>query len=144
MPGAGAVVGGRWTLYDGELPVGAWGAVCAVTGKPPEEGVRFVDIGFTVLNDTPNGDICLCEEYVAELGAAIGMVPADEHESVLRRLEEAEGELAFMRQVAEGPRFDEGAEGQGLVLAALERIEAELARRKGGRPTTNKEKRTDG
>lgn len=141
---AGAIVGGRWTLYDGELPVGAWGSVCAVTGKPPEEGVRFVDIGFTVLNDTPNGDVCLCEEYVAELGAAIGMVPADEHEMVLRRLEEVEGELAFMRQVADAePRFDEGQSGQGLVLAALERIEAELARRKGGRPTNNKE-RTNG
>lgn len=70
-------VGGRWTLYTGELPVGAMHNACAITGKAPEPGARFVDIGFVVDDDTPNGDICLHEEYVRELGYAVGLIDRD-------------------------------------------------------------------
>lgn len=144
----GPIVGGRWTLYDSELPITALGGSCAVTGISVEPGRRFVDIGFGVDNDTPNGDVCLAEVYVAELGRAIGMVSGEEHEAALRELEELRAEVEFLRQSAEEQAVDTGTD-LGDVKASLERIEAagtrietELSRRKGGRPskTTNKEK----
>lgn len=132
----GPIVGGRWTLYDSELPITALGGSCAVTGIPVEPGRRFVDIGFGVDNDTPNGDVCLAEVYVRELGAAVGMVPGDVHEEVLRELEELRGEVEALREQVAAEPVD------GDVLAALGRIEDELTRRKGGRPKKEPTKET--
>lgn len=138
VPDPGPVVGGRWTLYSGELPVGAWGATCAITGIPPGPGQRFVDIGFGVDNDTPNGDICLHESYVREIGFAVGLVDPVALEVANEVIEDQAGRIADLE--AEVARLSAGGAPDGLVLdvaeikAGVRDVLAELERRKGGRP----------
>lgn len=123
---SGAQIGNRWIIYTGDLPVDAIGAVCAVTGKPPSPGARFVDLGLSYEMETPFGVPVICEDHLIDIGLALGLVKPDvlaaaeaEHHAALLAAHEVitglEAEVAELR-----------AAGVSTVHEVIERVAARL------------------
>ena len=120
---ADSMLMGRFTVWTESLPISALGGCCAITGKSPAPGERFVETGFEVTDSTPNGDVCLAVEYVEEMARGVGMVDLARHEAVVESLAEALEEIDTLRaEIA----YREQVAPEAVAIADLARMVEEM------------------